>query len=75
MLYYQSPGKAVTNIMRVPSGGIKNEPLTLTGTVVPAYATKNTIVWTVNDAGTTGASINMCRILLSEYPILMNSGV
>lgn len=48
---------AVTNITGVPTGATAETDLTLTGTVVPATATNTTIVWSVNDAGTTGATI------------------
>jgi len=48
----------VTNIMDVPTTATVGTPLTLTGTVVPSNATNQTIVWSVQDAGTTGASIS-----------------
>ena len=47
----------VTNITGVPSSATAGTPLVLTGTVVPASATNDTIVWSVNNAGTTGATI------------------
>jgi uncharacterized repeat protein (TIGR02543 family) len=49
---------AVTGITGVPTAATVNTPLTLSGTVQPAAATNRTIVWSVQDAGTTGASIN-----------------
>jgi endo-1,4-beta-xylanase len=48
---------AVTSIGGVPTGGVKNTVVTLTGTVNPADATNKTIAWTVKTAGTTGATI------------------
>ncbi|MDR1317001.1 MAG: hypothetical protein LBK13_09030 [Spirochaetales bacterium] len=48
---------AVTSISGIPGGGVKNTPITLTGTVSPATATNKTIAWTVKTAGTTGATI------------------
>ncbi|MCL2068032.1 MAG: SUMF1/EgtB/PvdO family nonheme iron enzyme [Treponema sp.] len=49
---------AVTSITGVPTGGVKEEPLTLTGTVNPGNATNKTIVWSVKTPGTTGADIS-----------------
>jgi hypothetical protein len=49
---------AVTNITGVPTAATATLPLTLTGTVVPSNATNQTIVWTVSNAGTTGATIS-----------------
>lgn len=48
---------AVTGIEDVPTAAIAGTPLTLSGTVAPAGATNTTIVWSVKDAGTTGATI------------------
>jgi uncharacterized protein (TIGR02145 family) len=47
----------VTDIIDVPSTGKAAIPLALTGTVVPSDATYQTITWTLEDAGTTGATI------------------
>jgi hypothetical protein len=47
----------VTNITGVPSSATAGTPLTLNGTVVPSNADNKTIVWTVENAGTTGAAI------------------
>jgi formylglycine-generating enzyme required for sulfatase activity len=47
----------VTGITGVPSGGTRGINLTLTGTIEPAAANR-TIVWSVKEAGTTGASVN-----------------
>ena len=49
---------AVTSISGVPTSGLVNKPLTLTGTVNPANATNKTIIWSVANAGTTNAVIN-----------------
>lgn len=49
---------AVTDITDVPGSATVGIPLTLSGTVVPAYATYNTIVWSVVDPGETGATIS-----------------
>jgi len=48
----------VTNIINVPPVATVGIPLTLTGNVVPANATHQTIVWSVANPGTTGASIS-----------------
>jgi endoglucanase len=49
---------AVTSISDVPTSGLVNRPLTLTGTVNPDNATNKTIIWSVANAGTTNAVIN-----------------
>ena len=49
---------SVTNITGVPGTATAGTSLTLTGTVVPANATNQTIVWSVVDAGTTGATVS-----------------
>jgi hypothetical protein len=48
---------AVTGITGVPASGTVGT-LTLTGTVTPANATNQTIVWSVKTVGTTGANIS-----------------
>lgn len=48
----------VTDITGVPTTGVVGTPLQLTGTVVPANATNQTISWKVVDAGVTGATIS-----------------
>ena len=48
----------VTNIIGVPTTATAGIPLTLTGTVVPSNATNKTIVWSIQSAGTTGATIS-----------------
>ena len=47
----------VTNITGVPTTAVAGTPLALTGTVEPSNATNQTIVWSVTNAGTTGATI------------------
>ncbi len=49
---------AVTNITGVPATATAGVDLTLAGTVSPAGATNQTIVWSMNDPGDTGASLN-----------------
>ena len=48
----------VTNITGVPTTATAGTPLTLTGTVVPNNATNRTIIWNVQSARTTGATIS-----------------
>jgi hypothetical protein len=48
----------VTDIIDVPAAAIAGQPLTLTGTVVPADATFQTILWSLKDAGNTGATLS-----------------
>ena len=48
----------VTDITGVPTQATAGTPLTLTGTVVPSSATNRAIVWSVYDAGGTGATID-----------------
>ncbi|HEX2946112.1 MAG TPA: S-layer homology domain-containing protein [Clostridia bacterium] len=47
----------VTGISDVPDTATVGTPLTLTGTVSPANATNRAIIWSVYNAGDTGASI------------------
>ena len=47
----------VINITNVPTETTAGTPLTLSGTVTPDTATNQTIVWSVTNAGTTGANI------------------
>lgn len=47
----------VINIVNVPDSTAAGVPLTLTGTVIPENATNQTIIWSVESAGTTGATI------------------
>ena len=53
----------VSNISDVPAETEANSPLTLAATVTPADATNRTIVWSVKNAGTTGATITGGNIL------------
>ena len=48
----------VTDIINVPKYTAVEVPLTLTGTVVPSNATYQTIVWSMKNAGGTGATIS-----------------
>jgi len=48
----------VTGITGVPTEATIGTPLELTGTVEPEDATNQTIVWSVQSAGTTGATIS-----------------
>jgi hypothetical protein len=48
---------AVTGVTDVPEGAVAGTDLPLTGTVEPDGATHTEIVWSVADAGTTGAQI------------------
>ena len=47
----------VTNITGVPTTATATIPLALIGTVVPGNATNQTITWSIQNAGTTGATI------------------
>ncbi|MCL1874887.1 MAG: InlB B-repeat-containing protein [Synergistaceae bacterium] len=49
---------SVTDIIDLPDEAAVNTPLTLTGTVLPIDATNADIIWSVKDAGTTGAAIS-----------------
>jgi len=48
----------VASIEGVPESGEAGTPLTLTANVRPAFASNKDIVWSVKDAGTTGADIS-----------------
>jgi len=48
----------VTNITNVPATMTVGTPLTLTGTVLPSNASNQTIVWSIQNGGTTGATLN-----------------
>ncbi|MCL1817272.1 MAG: hypothetical protein FWG43_06705, partial [Clostridiales bacterium] len=47
----------VADITDVPDTAIAGIPLTLSGTVLPSDATNQAIIWSIKDAGTTGATI------------------
>ncbi|MDR1115764.1 MAG: hypothetical protein LBL33_06425, partial [Tannerella sp.] len=49
---------AVTGITNVPSSMTAGGSLTLAGTVAPDNATNKTIVWSIKNAGTTGATLS-----------------
>ena len=53
-----APFIAVTDITDIPAAASAGEPFTLSGMVSPADATYGTIVWSVANAGTTGAQIS-----------------
>ena len=48
---------AVTNITNLPNAATVGEPLILTGKVMPEDATNQTITWSIESTGTTGATI------------------
>jgi hypothetical protein len=48
---------AVTNITNLPDAATVGEPLILTGKVIPEDATNQTITWSIESVGTTGATI------------------
>ena len=48
----------VMSIEGVPKTGEVGTPLTLTGTIRPFFASNKNIIWSVKDAGTTGAGIS-----------------
>ena len=52
-----TPFVPVTDINNVPLTVTAGTPLVLDGSITPANATHQTIVWSVQDAGTTGAAI------------------
>jgi len=61
-LVYRNPSfndcfVAVTRIINVPTTAMVDIPLTLSGTVIPNNATSRNIVWSIHNAGTTGATI------------------
>jgi len=53
----------VEDIIDVPATATVGTPLTLTATVLPEDATHQDIVWSIEDAGTTGATIENENIL------------
>jgi|GEM_PF-560981 len=54
----EAPFVPVTGITGVPTSTQAGIPLALTGTVSPANATDRAIVWSVQSAGTTGATLS-----------------
>jgi len=53
----------VTNIINLPKTGTVGMPLTLSGTVVPEDANFKTIIWSITNAGTTGAILSNGNML------------
>jgi len=49
---------AVSNITNLPNAATVGEPLILTGKVIPEDATNQTITWSIESVGTTGATIS-----------------
>ncbi|MCL1809113.1 MAG: dockerin type I domain-containing protein [Clostridiales bacterium] len=54
----EKPFFPVTGITGLPTAGVAGTPVVLTGTVAPANATNQTIVWSIKDQGATGATIS-----------------
>ena len=52
-----APFVAVTDVTGVPTTATAGTPLTLSGTIEPSNATRQTIAWSIDDAGDTGAVI------------------
>jgi len=59
---------SVATITNVPKIAIINTPLILTCTILPNSATNKTIVWSIVNAGTTGATITSDNIFNSISP-------
>jgi hypothetical protein len=59
VVYVSQP---VTDIIKVPATATVNIPLALTGTVIPNDATYQSIIWSVKDTSTTGATITGNRL-------------
>jgi hypothetical protein len=57
-LTYATTPISVENITGVPGSTTVGVPLTLSGTVVPSNAAYKTIIWSVQNAGTTGATLS-----------------
>jgi len=53
----------IKGIYLVPTTAIAGTPLTLTGTIEPDDATNQAMIWSVADAGTTGATIEGTNVL------------
>jgi hypothetical protein len=47
--------QAVTNIINVPLNGVVGTLLPLSGTIVPSNASRTAIIWSIENAGNTGA--------------------
>jgi alpha-tubulin suppressor-like RCC1 family protein len=57
---------SVTDITSLPSTAERRTPMVLTGTVLPPDATNQDIIWSVKEAGTTGALISGNLFIASE---------
>jgi uncharacterized repeat protein (TIGR02543 family) len=76
ILYAKWTYNAVTDITDVPNAIKINEQFPLTGTVIPENAAKNTIVWSVENAGTTGAGVyNGVFFAMSEGPVVLKATI
>ena len=53
----------IQGIYNVPATAIAGTPLTLTGDVVPDNATNQAMIWSIANAGTTGATIEGTNVL------------
>lgn len=62
------PFVAVSSITGVPGSMMSASSLPLNGTVTPNNATNQTIVWSIEDSGTTGAQIVSGNILEASKP-------
>jgi len=66
----------VTEITGIPSAIKVGEQFPLTGTVVPENAARNTIVWSIENAGTTNAGIyNGVFIAMSEGQVVLKATI
>jgi uncharacterized repeat protein (TIGR02543 family) len=75
-IYAKWTYNAVTDIINVPNAIKINEQFQLTGTVVPENAARNTIVWSVENAGTTNAGIyDGVFFAMSEGPIVLKATI
>ena len=60
--YFTNYYQCVIDITNLPTTTYLNIPLTLSGTVVPSNATNQTIIWSIANAGTTGATISNANV-------------
>ena len=65
IIFVETAFVPVTNITGVPLGLEATVPLTLIGTVVPSNATNQQITWSIQSAGTTGATITDGNVFLA----------
>ena len=54
----EAPFSAVRDIVGIPEIAVVDVPFQLTATVIPGNATNTDIIWSVYDAGTTGATVD-----------------